>query len=122
MARKFLSAVLVLLMVFGIATSAMAAEKENDKAKQQFMEEVAKLQPFMKIDDDGFFQMSARSAKEVGVSAQTFAAVKSQFSEINGELKKMSKNERLEMFKTGKDAVKDGGAHTQSCGWVYVPK
>ncbi len=123
MTRKFLSALLVLVLSFGTATSAWAAEKQAEKAQQQFAEEVAKLQPYIQFDADGFFQLNARTAKEVGISQQTFTAVKMQFAKINGELRKLTKEARLDMFKTGKEAT-NGGATTQSvfCTWLYVPR
>lgn len=120
MIRRFLSAILVLLTVFSVGTSALAAETANDRAMHEFMEEVAKLQPFLTIDSEGFFQVSARSAREAGISMQTFGVVKAQFAQINAELRKMSQTERQQMFQPGSDT--DGDMHAQWCAWVWVPK
>jgi len=99
---KVVSVLLVVALLGSMAPGAFAsgvsphvdvAEKPIE-ARQIPPTDLAKLAPYISISDEGLFTLSKKIPSSLGIPADVIKSVEREFSEINGHLKQLPREQR----------------------------
>lgn len=64
---------LALVLLTAVGSLAEASGKPQEATTRQFIHEIEMLQSYLTVDQEGFFQIKAKNARDVGVSPRTYA-------------------------------------------------
>ena len=124
------SVLMLLTIVVSLSTSSVAFAHTQTKVdgKVSLNDEIEKLVPYMRINEEGFFVLDEESIPlSLDVSKKTIKWVQKNFAEINAHLKEIPANERPHISATGEVQLQgllsySGDVPQTLLSCVFVPR